>query len=213
MPARDDFDVFELRPWLGYLHIVHVVDGGRDFLHIVYGTELAIVFGIDLTGKTLSAIPAGARESVRRAYAAVCATGEPLFIEDDPVLQSSVERVEELVLPLSSDGVVVDRLLIGAARVKRLEDTDLALLERRRASRVAVLLGGMMQVGADWESCTVLDYSSLGARLQLERDPAPAGPLAVAFAAFAPVRARVVWQSGRRAGIEFTERLMPRLVG
>lgn len=213
MPARDDLDVFELRSWLGYLHIVQVVEGGRDFLHVVYGTELAIIFGIDLTGKTLNAISAPARESVRRAYTAVCASGEPLLVDDDPVLQSSVERVEELILPLSSDGVVVDRLLIGAARVGRSPEAELAPAERRRAVRVAVLLGGMMQIGEDWERCTVLDYSSLGARLQLARDTAPPGSLAIAFAAYAPIRARVVWQSGGRAGIEFTDRLMPRLVG
>ncbi len=215
MPARDDFDVFELRAWLGHLHLVEVIDGGRDFLHRIYGTDLAVMFGIDLTGKGLDAIPEVARDSVRRAYAAACASREPVVVEDDPILQSNVQRVEDLILPLSTNGRVVDRLLIGTACIarpreivqapdKRPKETGLAPDERRRAVRIAVLWGGMLEIGEEWESCVILDCSSLGAQLRLDRQPIPDVPLAIAFADVPPVRARVVWQGGGRAGIEFT---------
>ena len=206
MPARDDFDVFELRAWLGCFHLVDVVDSGRDFLYRIYGADLAITFGIDLTGKGLDAAPAAARESVRRAYAAVCASGEPLLVEDDPVLRSGMERVETSILPLSSNDRTVDRLLIGAARVEREGEIGSGPAERRRAARVAVLWGGMLEIGEASESCVVLDYSSLGAQLRLDRPAALDRPVIIAFADVPPRPARVVWQGGGRAGIEFTAR-------
>ncbi len=209
MPARNDFDVFELRPWLGYLHLVEVVEGGRDFLHMIYGTELAVIFGIDLTGKRLGAIPAAARESVRLAYAAACASCEPLFVADDPILQSSVDRVENLILPLSSDGFAVNRLLIGAARVERAREMGAAPAERRRATRVPILSSGRLQTSENWENCVVLDYSSRGARLQLDRPTAESGRVTIAFADFLPLPGRVAWRSGRWAGIEFANKLVP----
>lgn len=205
MPARKDFDVFELRNWLGYLHLVQVIDEGRDFLHVIYGSDIAAVHGIDLTGKTLDAIPAARRETVRRAYAAACKSRAPLFIEDDPVLQSSLERVENLILPLSSDGRVVDRLLIGAAPVERARAMEWQPPERRRAPRIAVLCSGVVQIGAQQESCVVLDYSAAGARVQLDRPLVSADPVVIAFAEFAPRPARIVWQRSGQAGIKFAE--------
>jgi hypothetical protein len=205
MPARADVDVLELRPWLGYVHLVEVVEGGADFLHRIYGTEIAVAFGIDLTGKRLGAVPAAARDAVRRSYCAACQSRSPLFLAEDPLLNSSLERVESLILPLSSDGVVVDRLLIGTARAGRAR--ELAPPERRRAPRIATLASGRLGVGAGWESCIVLDYSATGARLELDRVTAVGGRVTLAFADFPPVPCRVAWQDGRCAGIEFAARL------
>jgi hypothetical protein len=209
MPARGDFDVFELRPWLGYLHLVEVIEGGEDFLHRIYGSEVAAAFGIDLTGKRLIAVPAAVRESVRRSYAAACESCEPLFIEDDPLLNSSVDRVQALIMPLSADGLVVDRLLIGTALVKRPRETEAGPPERRRAARIAVLASGMLHTGEAWENCVVLDYSLLGARLQLDRPMVQTGPVTMAFGDFPRLSGRIAWQSGRCAGIEFAEALTP----
>lgn len=210
VPARKDFDVFELRPWLGYLHLVEVLEGGRDFRYAIYGTDLAMAFGIDLTGKTLAAVPAAVRQAVESAYRAVRMSGEPLFIEDDPTFESSIERVECLILPLSTTGEGVDRLLIGTARVER---STTALAERRRVARVPVLWPGRLDRGGGWEGCVVLDYSALGARVSLDRAAAPDGKVVIAFADYEPLRARVAWRHNEMAGIEFEERLAPRLVG
>jgi hypothetical protein len=210
IPARKEFDVFELRPWLGYLHLVEVIDAGRDYRYVIYGTDIAMAFGIDLTGKTLDAVPPSARDAIRNAYVAVRASGEPLLIEDDPVLQSSLERVESLILPLSMGADSVDRLLIGTARVERSAN---ALQERRRAKRVPVLWSGQIERGEAWERCVVLDYSALGARLSLEQPGLSSGNVIIAFGDFGPLRARVAWRRGKHAGLEFEEKLTPRLVG
>lgn len=206
MPARDDFDVFELREWLGSLHLVEVIEGGRDFLHRIYGTDLAVTFDIELTGKGMDAIPPEARQRVRRAYEAVYASGEPLLLPDDPILRSSMERVEDIILPLSSGGTVVDRLLIGAVRVARertLEPAGPGPAERRREMRVAGLWRGVLQRGDERESCVVLDHSSAGARLQLESPAMPGEAVTIAFDDFPPRPARMVWQAGGQAGVEF----------
>ncbi|HZB93011.1 MAG TPA: PilZ domain-containing protein, partial [Stellaceae bacterium] len=205
-----DFDVFELRPWLGYLHLVEVLASGRDYRYAIYGTDIAMAFGVDLTGKTLAAVPAAARPAVESAYAAVRMSGEPLFVEEDPTFQSSIERVECLILPLSTSGDTVDRLLIGTARVER---STTALAERRRAQRMPVLWPGRLERGGGWEGCVVLDYSALGARLILERAAASDDTVVIAFAHYEPLRARVAWRREEMAGVEFEERLAPRLVG
>ena len=210
LPARRDFDIFELRPWLGHLHLVEVVEGGRDFVFVVFGSELAVGYGIELTGKTLAAVPPGARESTQRAFATACTTRAPLLIEDDPLVRSSIDRVESLILPLSADDRAVDRLLIGSAARARSRDLADEPAERRRAVRHGILSTARLRVGAHWQSCVVLDYSELGARLQLEAPAAGAVGVLIAFGSLPPRRARMVWQGGGRAGIEFAERLTAR---
>jgi hypothetical protein len=206
MPARADIDVLELRPWLGYVHLVEVVEGGADFLHRIYGTEVAMAFGVDLTGKRLGAVPAPARAAVGRSYTAACRSRAPLFLAEDPLLSSSLERVESLILPLSSDGLVVDRLLIGVARAGRAR--ELGPPERRRAPRIPTLADGRLGIGAGWQSCIVLDYSVTGARLELDSVVAVGGRVTLAFADFVPAAGRVAWQEGRATGIEFAAPLV-----
>jgi hypothetical protein len=143
MPARGDFDVLELWHWLGHLHLVEVIDGGRDFLHRVYGTALALTFGTDFTGKRMVAIPEPVRDLIRQSYAQVHGSGEPLVIDDDPLARSAAGRVEKLILPLSGDGVAVDRLLIGAY------DRHEGIAERRGRHRVPVRLTVIAETAAD----------------------------------------------------------------
>ena len=38
--GRVDFDPVELRPWLGRIILLDVVDGGRDFHYRLFGAEL-----------------------------------------------------------------------------------------------------------------------------------------------------------------------------
>ncbi len=217
MPARADFDVLELREWLGHLHLIEVVDGGRDFHHRVYGTDLAIAFGMDLTGKGMSALPDGVREQVRQHYAQVCASGEPMVIDDDPAVRSAVERVEKLILPLSSDGATVDRLLVGAFALKgmagpRAETSPRRAVplaappERRRVRRVPVRWHATVEIGGHRPSCLVLDYSPSGARLQLDRPVAVEQPVRIMLGRRGTRRGEIVWQRDGQVGIQFVDR-------
>ncbi|MGD8810110.1 MAG: PAS domain-containing protein, partial [Gammaproteobacteria bacterium] len=52
---RASFDVFQLRPWLGYIMILDAVPETDDFRYRMYGTRIAEQSGFDMTGKLVSA--------------------------------------------------------------------------------------------------------------------------------------------------------------
>jgi hypothetical protein len=112
MPSRTDFDVIDLKPWLGNLHLLDVEGGGREFRYRVYGSVLAEYFGHDFTGKTTAAVRPEAREIVRGEYRAVCREQRPIFVHRQRDVSGGEVRVERLVLPLSSDGASVDKLMV-----------------------------------------------------------------------------------------------------
>lgn len=116
MPARGDFEVTELKDWLGNLMLIEVERDSDwlDFRYRVYGTVLAEWFGRDLTRKSDAALRDEARETVRQEYERVCRDGEPLLALHDRRLDGRRARMAKLVLPLSDDGETVDRLLAAA---------------------------------------------------------------------------------------------------
>ena len=56
VPARADINITELRECIGNLLMLQVEDGGRDFRHLVHGTQVARDYGQDLTGKRITDI-------------------------------------------------------------------------------------------------------------------------------------------------------------
>jgi hypothetical protein len=65
---RSDFDVFRLKPWLGYMMIVAYQPEIRDFRYRLYGTYLADQAGFDLTGSLVSQMPRGIGDFILRLY-------------------------------------------------------------------------------------------------------------------------------------------------
>ncbi len=126
MPARSDFDPLELKPWLGWLSLIRVVDGGADFVFAVYGTSIAWNSGQELQGKTTDALPAALRLPIEESYRLVCHLRRPLFsaiiVRADGGRRVVMERA---ILPLSCDGQTVDRLLVGLGR-HEIDDDDVA---------------------------------------------------------------------------------------
>lgn len=112
-PARADFDIFDLRPWLGYLVLIDVVDGGRDFHYRVYGTAITSFYGNDLTGRLLSAVEPAIQAVVGPEYRRVIAEARPLFVVRRPRVRRESARVARVILPLSSDGTAIDQILVG----------------------------------------------------------------------------------------------------
>ncbi len=114
MPRRVDFDVLELKDWLGNLMLIDVLDGAAEFRYRLYGSVLAAYYGRDLTGKLTAAIPPEARDLVRREYAQVCAARRPMMVERKRNVKHSTRLVAKLILPLAADGVTVDMLLVAS---------------------------------------------------------------------------------------------------
>jgi hypothetical protein len=126
MPARSDLDPLELKPWLGWLSLVRVVDDGADFVFTIYGTNMAWTSGMELQGKSITALPTTTRLPVIESYRLACRLRRPLFsalIVRNELRQRLV--LERVILPLSCDDRTVDRLLIGIGR-HEIEDEDVA---------------------------------------------------------------------------------------
>lgn len=114
LPARADFDVLELAPWMGNLNLVEVIDGGRDFRYRLHGTRLVELLGMELTGRRLSELPHAMQETIRAEHMQAIEDRRPCwftrsrFNRDEDHL-----RVAKLTLPLAADGRTIDMLLLG----------------------------------------------------------------------------------------------------
>lgn len=139
LPARADLDPLEMKPWLGHLSILEVVDGGRDFVFRLYGTDLAEAVGFDMTGKSAADYPGARSQVLVRTYRAAMAARRPLLSAfvvrfAGRIVMPAWERV---VAPLASDGNTVDKLIVLAYRVG-LEGDIAAYLAAAEAAEAAV---------------------------------------------------------------------------
>lgn len=104
-PARADFAVEEWRPWLGHLMLLDCIEG-EDFRYRLYGTELAQLFGYDLSGLRVSELEAliGGKPIVE--YRQVRRDGLPTYVSRASPSSRNFLAVDKLTLPLMEDGAV-----------------------------------------------------------------------------------------------------------
>lgn len=119
-PARA-VDAIAMRPALGYVHLLDVIEDARDFRYRVFGSAIAAVAGFDMTGRVASALKARpeAVEFALAIYRAVVDRRLPLLIEHGPPSTVSSVGWHSLVLPLANDRGDVARLLAGAVPMAR----------------------------------------------------------------------------------------------
>ena len=99
---------------IGYLMVLSVVDGGRDFRYRLYGTEISRRFMRDLTGHLVSEVPFRmSRLFFLAVYKAACIRKIPIFTEHAPPSSVNATSWSRMILPLSTDGETVDRFLVG----------------------------------------------------------------------------------------------------
>ncbi len=114
-PARRDFDVLELKAWLGDLHLLEVERGGADFRYRVFSTNFAIRLGYDLTGKLISeTLEPNLRAVGLACYGEVCRSGRPYLIRRPTVIAGALPYQtmrHYLALPLGESDAAVDRIL------------------------------------------------------------------------------------------------------
>jgi hypothetical protein len=115
MPSRADLDPLDMTFIMGNMILVDVIDGSPLRFHIrLHGTNLVRRVGYEMTGKMLDELPQSeflmlARESFTR----VATSAEPTAGKRDRVIDERFARYETVIMPLSSDGKRVERLLIG----------------------------------------------------------------------------------------------------
>jgi hypothetical protein len=100
---------------IGNIIMADVVPGDPLGFRIrLHGTTLTERVGYDLTGKMLDDMPVPEfRELARRSFTKVATTGEPLHALADRLVDDRMQHYEAIIMPLSSDGSAVDRLLVG----------------------------------------------------------------------------------------------------
>jgi hypothetical protein len=118
MPSRADFEVSELKPWLGNIHLIDVEEGGAEFRYRVYGSNIAQYFGRDLTGLTTAVARSATRDIVRSEYMTVVRERRPMLVQRERSIAGRDTPVERLILPLSADGAGVDKLMVGSYPVR-----------------------------------------------------------------------------------------------
>jgi hypothetical protein len=115
MPSRADLDPLEMTFVIGNIILVDVIDGSPPRFRIrLHGTNLSQRVGFELTGKMLDELPvAEFRELAQESFTRVVSSAEPRHGRADRLIDGRQARYEVVVMPLSSDGASVDRLIIG----------------------------------------------------------------------------------------------------
>lgn len=114
LPRRADIDPVDFAWLLGQVFLLDVIrEQALDFRFRLFGSEMARVYGRDLTGRRLSELED--REftaALRPDYASVASSGRPL-LRRGRLEWSQRDHIgyERLLLPLSGDGVTVDMIL------------------------------------------------------------------------------------------------------
>lgn len=113
--AASRIDPLDMWPALGFVMLLDVVDGGRDFRFRVYGSAIAQSADFDVTGKLMSETPLQGvvMDFFYAVYRAVMIRPEPLYTEHEPPAEIGVKRWHRLMLPLAGEDQRVCRVLVG----------------------------------------------------------------------------------------------------
>jgi hypothetical protein len=125
MPARADFDIDDLKPWLGWLVLYDVLPGalpdGPDFAYRLFGTQMAHGVGGELTaGRVSQAAMTLDRPFALETLREVCRTRAPVWRDDLVACADGISYTpERLFLPLSSNATgEVEMILMYAAQFR-----------------------------------------------------------------------------------------------
>lgn len=113
-PRTDEVNALVLKPWLGNVLLVDVIDGGRDFRYRLYGTIVAAHFGFDLTGRLVSECTDLIGPMPLQEYRRAAETGRPDAVARISPAARDHLQMDKLALPLATDdGGSIVRILAG----------------------------------------------------------------------------------------------------
>jgi hypothetical protein len=115
-PARKDIDPIEFAYVLGYIMLIDVAHDPLRFRFRLYGSALLDRHqAIDMTGKDLDEHPRPEfRAYLRAEWEDTVVRAAPTHGFFDRLIDDELRKFEVLRLPLSSDGAVIDMLLVCA---------------------------------------------------------------------------------------------------
>jgi hypothetical protein len=117
VPVSDVVDPDDLKPWLGNLLVMDVVEGD-NFIYSYYGKSFADAFQADMMGRSIELLPEAQRTVLQAEYDRVRRDRVPATRVYTADFDGQPATWERLVLPLSSDGEIVDKLLVAAYRLE-----------------------------------------------------------------------------------------------
>ena len=121
LPSRRDFDVAELKPWLGWIAMYDVaanaLPDGHDFRYRLVGTNFVRYHNSDPTGQRVSEQGlASDRRAMLENLRGICAARLPRYRQDNlPCIDMRTYTPPRLYLPLAEDGETVDVILLLGA--------------------------------------------------------------------------------------------------
>lgn len=113
IPRFSAVDPLNMRPILGYVILLEAVDGGRDFRYRLFGSVIAAVSEVELTGKLASELVASTPviEFGLASYRAAFRRQLPLYTVRTPVGAYRTAQWHRLAMPLADDTGTVTRLI------------------------------------------------------------------------------------------------------
>ncbi len=122
MPARRDIDPLDFPYLLGSIMLVDVNRDPLRFRVRLHGTSLVRLSAYELTGKLLDDLPSNAyREYVLERCRGLVASGEPIVVHHDRVIDGRRRNYEALWLPFADEGIAVTMLLCALIYENRRE--------------------------------------------------------------------------------------------
>lgn len=112
LPPRRDIDIVDLRPLIGFMHLVDVVDAAAGhFKFRLHGTRVRI--GQSFSGSLVEKFASKTmRDATIEDYQSVCFTGVPCYQHIVALVDFIQYSYSRLILPMASDGRTVDSLII-----------------------------------------------------------------------------------------------------
>jgi hypothetical protein len=112
MPARRDIDPLDFPYVLGNLMLIDVLREPLRFRVRLHGSNVVARMHYDMTGRFLDEVPRPEwRAYILDRCRGLAASGEPLLLTNDLLLDAWTSRYEALWLPFSDDGAQVDLLV------------------------------------------------------------------------------------------------------
>lgn len=112
LPSRREIDIVDLRPLIGFMHLVDVVDAAAgQFKFRLHGTRVRIgqSFSENIVERFSSKTM---RDATIEDYQSVCFTGVPCYQQIVALVDFIQYSYSRLILPMASDGRTVDALMI-----------------------------------------------------------------------------------------------------
>lgn len=110
-----ELDPLDLLPAMGYIMVLDVLDGGRDFRYRLYGSKIAEIAKFDSTGLKISETKAHPlmKAFFSTVYEAVLQRQEPIYTQHNPPPNLTIATWHRIVLPLHDGDGNLDRFLVG----------------------------------------------------------------------------------------------------